>query len=172
MICMMLESCPCEQFIDMSDEMAENFLKYSGVPQYRKLCYAVHELVINAVEATLRHQASVNEANRCSDSMGLEHIIRLRMELEEGEVVITITNYAELGACQAIHSKRSANMDDLLHEERGRGLLIAKRWSDQLTFDQEEDGKITIQLRKRGDDAHGQNSIRSARKRRGLIHPF
>ncbi|WP_282937189.1 ATP-binding protein [Paenibacillus sp. RC67] len=165
MVFMVLESYPCQQFIDMSDVLMEQFLKGTGVAQYRKLCFAVHELVINAVEGALRYQAAKNKISGCRGQKRLDCTLWLRMELEEGEIVVTISNYAELGVCQEIRGKSSLSMEELLLEERGRGLLIAKQWSDQITYEQDEDGKFTIQLRKKGDVEHEQTSIRSERKR-------
>ncbi|UQZ85895.1 hypothetical protein SK3146_05185 [Paenibacillus konkukensis] len=164
MVRMMIESEPTRKFIDLSDEMTESFLKYTGVPQYRKLCFAVHELVINAVEASLSQygcsgaygacgaeEQSPSLADRSGElkAAGSGCTISLKMELVESDIVITISNRAEPSAVQRLHSMRGMTLDDLLHEERGRGLLIAKRLSDELTFDQDERGQITIELRKR-----------------------
>lgn len=166
MVFITMEGTPCQRFIDMSDEMSESFMKYTGIAHYRRLCCAVHELVINAVEAAGRQQMSGE------DALSLDNTLWLRMEVEEGEVIVTITNKSAAGTAEAIHGKKSLCMEDLLLEERGRGLLIAKRWSDQLTFDQKEDGTMTIQLRKKGGDAYEQHHVRSPGKRQGYTYPL
>lgn len=161
MVFMMIESQPSQKFIDLSDEMTESFLKYTGVAQYRKLCFAVHELVINAVEAAMHHQhvqrregreGTGREDGKTGEMSGCT--VSVRMELNEGDIVITITNNACRHAGQTIGRRSQMKLEELLYEERGRGLLLAKRLSDQLTYEQDDSGRMTIELRKKGGNQY------------------
>ncbi|OXM85284.1 ATP-binding protein [Paenibacillus rigui] len=153
MILMTVESAPSQQLVDLSDEMMESFLKYSGVSQYRKLCFAVHELVVNAVESTLKLRES--GAGKQEGAVAEEAKILIRMELNGDDIVITISNHGYGCDAPAMAELPKLSFDELLLEERGRGLLLAKRLSDQLTFDQDDQGRITMQLRKKGGGGLG-----------------
>lgn len=155
MIVMTVEGAPSQKLIDLSDEMMESFFKYSGISQYRKLCFAAHELVTNAVEAVLRQQEAAGSDHRIEARMPGMFI---RMELNGEDIVITISAQGALRDGRLAAEIPRISFDDLLREERGKGLLMAKRLSDQLTFEQDGEGRIIMQLRKKGGIDHQEDT--------------
>lgn len=128
--------------VDVLDGMMESLGLYCclKVQKHRNLCIAFHELIINAVEGTIQKYGAESDS----------HPIHVQIQIIEGEANIKISNQALPVPASALSSIEHPNWEELLTEERGRGLLLARLISDQLEVQQDEHGVYTVEMKKVG----------------------
>ncbi|ANE46307.1 hypothetical protein SY83_08485 [Paenibacillus swuensis] len=137
---MTIECVPSWENMDHLDQMTEHLLSRLDTVHTRKLCFAIHELIINAMEATYR---AYGKAADCSS-------IALTIRLEHEDIIVKVTNTGQYNSLEAIRRNQDRHFEEMLSEESGRGLLLARHLSDELRVEQNEFGIVSIEFRKKG----------------------
>ncbi|MGD8188918.1 ATP-binding protein [Brevibacillus ginsengisoli] len=132
--------CPASiEMVEYLDQICEWTISRYNKLESRKVVLAVHEAIINSVEAMKRRYGEQNTESNIS--------LKIRLQMEEIEVKI-IDSAGGLSA-EAKERLQNQDFDDLIWEEDGRGLLFIKHLVDEVWQDQDEDGRFVMGLRKR-----------------------
>lgn len=141
---LVIESAPGHDLIDLTDELSKVFLGGVAEDQSFKLCFAIHELMINAVEAVVKLGESSGEEQAAVTT------ITMTLRMVQDEVFVSISNQAGPQVVATLEEASRGSMESLFQEERGRGIMLAQMIADGLTFDQDASGRLTIELWKKG----------------------
>ncbi|AXH98232.1 ATP-binding protein [Sporosarcina sp. PTS2304] len=126
---------PNQQSIFLTDHFMETYTEMYDIPHAREICFVTHELVINAVEAMERE--------------GLTESIEVYVRNEEGDLCVTVTDYAEGIPKEQWQSMLTNNMDEENFCERGRGFFFIQQMVDELWFEQLPDSQFLVGVKKK-----------------------
>jgi len=123
--------------VGLLDEFCRKSLINAHFNQWRGVCFAVHEAIINSVEATkkLYNDESINRD------------ISVKILADENQVEIHIIDDAGGIPSECFHKSDGVQLENLLLNECGRGLLLIMTLVDKVW--QEYDGKYVLKLYKR-----------------------
>ena len=134
--------------ITIIDNLVEMLLSANGVTETKRFCFAVHELVINSVEAM----------QKTACMKGADQIV-IRLRIDEEVLEFTINDWggglpAEVYA--RLHTEESG---ELSMDESGRGISMIRMFIDEFIYFKESDGSCTYQIIKRrmDDDKNAEN---------------
>lgn len=125
---------PNEQAIFFIDQLMESYTKVFHPDFMRECCFVMHELVINAVEAMVQANSTEN----------IEVIISCTNEVLEMTII----------DCAAGIPKEQWNavLEDCLttddFSDRGRGLFFIKHMVDSIWFEQLDDARFSVNVKK------------------------
>ncbi|WP_176560080.1 ATP-binding protein [Brevibacillus dissolubilis] len=133
--------CPAQhEYLELMEGTYQSTLEKVCFAGRHALYVAVHEALINAIEAT---QQTYGEETR--------ETVSLQMTASPAEVVIHIIDSAGGIPQDVLDRQYCTTLEDRLWEENGRGLLIMKQMADELWFEKTDDGRQLVGLRKRGE---------------------
>lgn len=130
---------PNQKSIIFADQTMDNFMTLYNLAYKRELCFVLHELTINAIEA-MRHAGKIKAE------------IQVDVAYKSGKIRITVIDTA--GGIP------KENWEDILSyhynmemtfAERGRGLFFVKNMVDELWFDNLSEAKFLVGISKKVD---------------------
>ncbi|MCP8969462.1 ATP-binding protein [Ectobacillus ponti] len=130
---------PTVHTIDFMEGLCRRILEEVSFSHTDRLLFAVHEGLINAVEAT-----------KVAYGQTLAHPISIRIAANGGLAEIQISDSAGGISAQSLQKLETGGLGDALLEESGRGLLLIKHLADEV-FYQVEGDMTTLIIRKRGN---------------------
>lgn len=116
------------------NELCRNTLELIQFPEERKVLYAIHEVVINSIEATEKRYGKNHKQSMT---------VAIKTCKEEVEVIVGDA----AGGFEECDNKDFSTSD--LFSERGRGFLFIKHFMDEVLFENKEDGLFYVILKKR-----------------------
>ncbi|PIC79998.1 ATP-binding protein [Sporosarcina sp. P18a] len=126
---------PSQQSVLLIDQLMESYSELYSIPCAREICFVMHEMVINAVEAM--------------EKEGRSESIEVHMRNEDEQLRITVSDFAK-GIPEEqwpVVLDRSADGDSFC--ERGRGFLFIQHMVDQLWFEQVSDAQFLVGVEKK-----------------------
>ncbi len=132
--------CPAAvEMVEYLDQICEWTLSRINQVEHKKIVLAVHEAIINSVEAMKRRYGE----------RYYEKQISMKIKVMSESIEIKVIDSAG-GLPLEIQDKwKSKALEDLVWEEDGRGLLFMRHLMDEVWQDQDEDGRFITGLRKR-----------------------
>ncbi|MDQ0155423.1 ATP-binding protein [Robertmurraya andreesenii] len=117
-----LSLLPNQKGITFVDQMIHTYMTVYDLPSKREICFVVHELMINAVEAM--NETGNNEKKS----------IELQVFYLDGTMKITVIDSA--GGIPNEHWEDFLQLDTdiITFSDRGRGLLFIKNMVDEIWF--------------------------------------
>lgn len=126
-----------QQAIYFVDETMTSYTNLYNLPSKRELCFVVHELVINAIEAT--NHANLNKVAK----------IQVHVSQDDEAVKVTVIDQAE-GIPEKDWDKfLQFNLEEITFSDRGRGLLFVKNMVDDIWFENVSDTKFLVGISKK-----------------------
>lgn len=117
---------PCtEAWLDYLNNLCSSTLSCGTGEDQREICFAVNEILINSIEAT---------KNKTKDQEG-NYFLTLSIQIVETSVEIVISDQAEGKPAEIETELNNKTFEDVLWQERGRGLLFVQNLVDELWFD-------------------------------------
>lgn len=126
---------PNEQSVYFVDQMMESFVKFYELNEAQELCFVLHELIINAVEASIKTAGGKN--------------IEIAVLYENGEIAMTVTDSAGGIPEEQWAVVTDLNVMDLAVSERGRGFLFIQHMVDRLWFENLDGGQFKVGVKKK-----------------------
>ena len=128
---------PTQQSIHFVDQTITIFTEMYEIPNKREICFVVHELIINAVEAM--QQMEFTEVKEI-----IVHVIK-----EADVLKVTVTDEA-MGIPEEKWSYiLEANFEELDYSDRGRGFLFIKHMVDELWFENLSNNRFLVGVKKK-----------------------
>ena len=128
---------PNQQSIQFVDQTITIFAEMYDIPNKRELCFVVHELVINAVEAMQQIQfTDVKEIK--------VHVIK-----DADVLKVTVTDEAMGIPEEKWDSILEANFEELDYSERGRGFLFIKHMVDEIWCENLSNNRFLVGVKKK-----------------------
>ena len=127
--------------IDFTDKAIRKILECSKFPFAVKFYFALHEVLGNSFESMVKKYGLSNK-----------HKIMIRLEIGETYAKASVTDIAG-GIPEEIWDElESTSFEDVLHKERGRGILFIKSIVSNFAFNVEKNGEATYYLEMVGDN--------------------
>jgi len=116
-------------------------LEHENILEYRGFCFAAHELLINSIEAL-----------RGIYSKSLQNDINVYIQISDDIILFSINDRGGGIPEETMQRIDKLNMEDLLNEERGRGIYLIKNFVDEFSYAAEDNGSFsyTISSRRNG----------------------
>lgn len=136
-----LEMMPVSQEITRVDNAIERFLIEAGFTPYKDVRFAVHELLINSVQAMNQKYAGA-----------CPYLITIAAKANPDIAEVCITDYGG-GLPEGLSEYlEDIAFEDILLQESGRGLLIVKCLTDFFECSLSLDGAASYKIIKRRDN--------------------
>ncbi|MFF5994562.1 ATP-binding protein [Lysinibacillus sp. KU-BSD001] len=128
---------PNQQAIQFVDQKITTFADMYGIPIKRELCFVVHELVINAVEAMQQVQFT--------------NVKKIEIHVTKDEDLVQVTVTDESGGIPKDKCERilATNFEDVDFSDRGRGFLFIKNMVDEVWFEHLSDNRFLVGIKKK-----------------------
>ncbi|WP_078553941.1 ATP-binding protein [Bacillus alkalicellulosilyticus] len=125
--------------MELEDVMNQIHDSFSSTPFYftEDFCFAVREALINSLEASKGLSAE-------------NQMIFIHATYDNNEAVVEISELGKPFDENRINFSKETTFEDVLYEERGRGLLFINLFTDEFTFTQNYEGLKIFTLRKKG----------------------
>lgn len=133
---LILNLIPNRQAICFVDQTMATYTDLYNIPDKRELCFVVHELVINAVEA-MEHAKKGDDAT-----------IQIHVSQNKEQVKVTVTDQAGGIPQDQWTSILQFDLKEITYSDRGRGLFFVKNMVDHLWFEQLADEKFLVGISK------------------------
>ncbi|MFJ7734986.1 ATP-binding protein [Lysinibacillus sp. NPDC097287] len=134
-----LNLSPNQQAISFVDETMVSYTNLYDLPSKRELCFVVHELVINAIEAMK------------NTKLNAESKIQVHVSQDVEAVKVTVIDQAEGIPEKDWDKLLQFNLDDPTFSDRGRGLFFVKSMVDEIWFENVSDNKFLVGVSKKID---------------------
>lgn len=118
-----IEIPPTEQGIQLIDEMMKSYVSINEIPFERELCFVLHELVINAVEAM--EKAGYVEG----------HYIKVQLEKSNVTLSMSVIDFADGIPEECWQKVLTYDLETMGDLDRGRGLLFVQHMVDDIWFE-------------------------------------
>lgn len=132
-----LNLVPNQQAIYFVDETMASYTNLYNLPCKRELCFVVHELVINAIEA-MSH-ANLNEVAT----------IQVQVSQDDELVIVTVTDQAKGIPEKDWEKLLQFDLVDPTYSDRGRGLFFVKNMVDDIWFENVSDTNFLVGISKK-----------------------
>ena len=127
---------PTQRSIHFVDQTITTFTETYEIPNKREICFVVHELVINAVEAMQQMQfTEVKEI--------IVHVIK-----DVDVLKVTVTDEAMGIPEEKWSCILEANFEELDYSDRGRGFLFIKHMVDEIWFENLSNNRFLVGIKK------------------------
>lgn len=126
---------PDERSVYFADHMMENFAAFYELNEAQELCFVLHELIINSVEASIETAGGKN--------------VEIAVLYENSEITMTVTDSAGGIPEEQWAVVTDLNVMDLSVSERGRGFLFIQHMVDQLWFENLDGGQFKVGVKKK-----------------------
>lgn len=121
--------------IEFIDELLLKVMKQAEFPDYKQLHFAVHEAVINSIDATIKCYGQGHKKN-----------INMKIIAEKQRVEVLICDKAGGLPKEVAESIKNINFEDKIWNERGRGILFIKHFVDECLYYLDETGDAVCKL--------------------------
>lgn len=128
---------PNQKGILFADQIMSAFMRLYNLPYNRELCFVLHELIINAVEAMKLAEKSKTEK------------IQIHVEKEMEEIQMTVIDTAGGIPQESWKAILLYNNIESTFSERGRGLFFVKNMVDQIWFDNLSETRFLVGVSKK-----------------------
>ena len=127
---------PTQRSIHFVDQTITTFTEMYEIPHKREICFVVHELVINAVEAMQQMQfTEVKEI--------IVHVTK-----DADVLKVTVIDEA-MGIPEEKWSRiLETNFEELDYSDRGRGFLFIKHMVDEIWFENLSNNRFLVGVKK------------------------
>lgn len=132
-----LNLVPNQNAIFFVDETMKNYTNIFNLPSKKELCFIVHELVINAVEAM--------EFSSNSDTEKIQVTVSQDSDL----VKVTVVDHGKGIPKDSWEDALKFNLDEIGFSDRGRGLFFVKNMVDEVWFENVSESKFLVGVSKR-----------------------
>lgn len=132
-----LNLVPNHQAIYFVDETMASYTNLYDIPSKKELCFVVHELVINAIEAMKDTQ--FNEGAK----------IQVHVSQNDESVKVTVIDQAKGIPEKDWDKVLQFNLDGHTFSDRGRGLFFVKSMVDEIWFENVSDTKFLVGVSKK-----------------------
>ncbi|MFJ7952405.1 ATP-binding protein [Lysinibacillus sp. NPDC096418] len=132
-----LNLVPNQQAIYFVDATMASYTNLFNIPNKKELCFVVHELVINAIEAM--KNTPLNEGAK----------IQVHVSQNDDVVKVTVIDQAEGIPIEEWDKVLQFNLDSLTFSDRGRGLFFVKSMVDEIWFENISDTKFLVGISKK-----------------------
>lgn len=132
-----LNLVPNQNAIFFVDETMKNYTNIFNLPSKKELCFIVHELVINAVEAM--------EFSSNSDTEKIQVTVSQDSDL----VKVTVVDHGKGIPKDSWEDALKFNLDEISFSDRGRGLFFVKNMVDEVWFENVSESKFLVGVSKR-----------------------
>lgn len=119
----LVEVLPDERSIELVDSIMSNYVSTYNLPNQRELCFVLHELVVNAVEA-------MQKANKN------EQLIQVRVVQECEQLQMIVIDRADGIPKERWQEVLTYNLEEMIDSDRGRGLFFVQHMVDGIWFEQ------------------------------------
>ena len=128
---------PTQRSIHFVDQTITTFTETYEIPNKREICFVIHELVINAVEAMQQMQfTEVKEI--------IVHVIK-----DADVLKVTVIDEA-MGIPEEKWSRiLETNFEELDYSDRGRGFLFIKHMVDEFWFENLPHNRFLVGVKKK-----------------------
>ena len=128
---------PTQRSIHFVDQTITTFTETYEIPNKKEICFVVHELVINAVEAM--QQIQFTEAKE----------IVVHVTKDADVLQVTVTDEAKGIPEENLSSILGANFEELDYSDRGRGFLFIKQMVDEIWFENLSNNRFLVGVKKK-----------------------
>lgn len=132
-----LNLVPNQNAIFFVDETMKNYTNIFNLPSKKELCFIVHELVINAVEAM--------EFSSKSDTGKIQVTVSQDSDL----VKVTVVDHGKGIPKDSWEDALKFDLDEIGFSDRGRGLFFVKNMVDEVWFENVSESKFLVGVSKR-----------------------
>lgn len=132
-----LNLVPNQHAIYFVDETMTSYTNLYNLPSKKELCFVVHELVINAIEAM--NHANLNKVAK----------IQVRVSQDDKAVKVTVIDQAKGIPEKDWDKVLQFNLEEITFSERGRGLFFVKNMVDDIWFENVSDTKFLVGISKK-----------------------
>ena len=134
---MLLNIEPTQRSIHFVDQTINTFTETYEIPNEREICFIVHELVINAIEAM--QQMQFTEMKEIA-----VHVIKAADVLK-----VTVTDGATGIPKENWNGILETNFDEVDYSDRGRGFLFIKHMVDEIWFENLSHNRFLVGIKKK-----------------------
>lgn len=117
-----IEVPPNQQAIQLVDAMMKSYVSTCDLPNSRELCFVLHELIINAVEA-------MEKAGNHTQ------MIQVKVLQEHGQLQMTVIDAAEGIPQEKWQEALTYDLEKMADSDRGRGLFFVQHMVDRIWFE-------------------------------------
>ncbi|MCT4606269.1 MAG: ATP-binding protein [Marinisporobacter sp.] len=121
--------------IEFIDEKLYEIMEQVKFPYYKEMHFAAHEAVINSIEATEKHCGKNHHEN-----------IKIKMIAHKKKIEIVIRDKGGGLKEKVVNLSFNEGFDDIVWNERGRGMLFIKHFVDIFTYYIDTNGDAVYRL--------------------------
>lgn len=121
--------------VEHFDRFCDHCLQLLDFPKHRKILFAIHEAIINAVEI---HEEAFTEGDN-------ENIISVDILANPEEIIVKVIDCGAGISKEQVHEYTEISLDHPFND-RGRGILFMEKFTDQLRFEHLANGKFCVSL--------------------------
>lgn len=132
-----LNLVPNQNAIFFVDETMKNYTNIFNLPSKKELCFIVHELVINAVEAM--EFGTKNDTEK----------IQVTVSQDSEQVKVTVVDHGKGIPEDSWEDALKFDLDEIGFSDRGRGLFFVKNMVDEVWFENVSESKFLVGVSKR-----------------------
>lgn len=131
-----VEIAPSTQAVQLIDEMMKSYVTIYELPNARELCFVLHELVINAVEAMLQVELA-------------KSTIQVQVKLKEDELQMTVIDQAGGIPEEQWQEALTYDFETMSDSDRGRGLFFVQHMVDRIWFELDKPNQFLVKVSKK-----------------------
>lgn len=131
-----IEIPPSMLAIQLIDEMMKSYVTIYNIPKSRELCFVLHELVINAVEAMLQVEKQKSK-------------MQVQVELNEDELQMRVVDQAGGIPEDQWQEVLTYDFEVMSDSDRGRGLFFVQHMVDRIWFEFAKPNEFVVNASKK-----------------------
>lgn len=131
-----IEVRPSMLAIELIDEMMKSYVTLYNLPNARELCFVLHELVINAVEAMLKLNSD-------------DGMVQAQVELHDGELQMRVIDQAGGIPEHQWQEVLTYDFELMSDSDRGRGLFFVQHMVDRIWFELAKPSQFVVNVSKK-----------------------
>ena len=132
-----LKVLPDQQAIYFVDQTMATYTNLYNLPSKKELCFVVHELIINAVEAMRHAEKSKTDT------------IQIHVSQNDGQIKITVMDHAGGIPEENWQDIFQFDLENLNYSDRGRGLFFVNNMVDEIWFEKVSDQTFLVGVSKK-----------------------
>ncbi|MEK4228004.1 ATP-binding protein [Solibacillus sp. FSL H8-0538] len=134
-----LNLVPNRQAISFVDQTMASYMSLYNLPSKRELCFVVHELVINAVEAMGNAKENTSEK------------IQIHVSQDDEEIKVIVIDHGKGIPETDWEEALKFDLGEISFSDRGRGLFFVKNMVDKIWFENLAETKFLVGVSKKID---------------------
>jgi len=133
--CIELDFPGTKEHLEFIDNTLTNFLKETGIEEYKKFRFALHEIIINSIQVICANEDPERNTT-----------LRVRVEVSQEEISAVVTDWMK-----GIKKSKEAIIDaydpvENLWNEEGRGIPLIEKMVDSYTWNLDEEGAFHVYI--------------------------